>query len=559
MVVFFEFTFGLNFILECAEFGKPFSHALTYLVGLFLFVVFGMLFDAWFNESYRMRKLPFIKKRLKERLYLKAKEVDIECYDDPQYYNNLILSVSESDRQVERMFTLISKLVSSITTFFLTGVFFLIEDVVSVVFILVIFVGSFVLNQVVNKLNFKIRIQKNQYERKMQYINRTFYLEDYAKEIRLNSEVADVFLDDFAKTNKEVYDIESRYAAKRFGLDFTKEYVCNTFIHDVLYMIYLLYRAMIVKAISYSNVVVLFKAATKVQGSMQTFSNLYPMAMEISLFVDKINQFLDTVKKVVSTQDKKVEEPIYSLELKHVYFSYNGDENYVLKDINMTLDGVNRVALVGFNGAGKTTLVKLIMRLYDVTKGEILLNGINIKEYDVEEYRSKIGVVFQDYKIYAGTLLENIQLDIADETKRDEVATALRESGFPLKNFPKGLDTELTTEFEREGVNLSGGESQKVAVGRVFYKENPILILDEPSSALDPISEYELNKSMYELSTNKMIIFVSHRLSTTRFSDRIYVLERGQIVEHGTHDELLGNENVYSEMWNAQAGHYINE
>ena len=558
LVVFFEFTFGLNFILECAEFARPFTYALTYLTGLFLFVVLGMLFDSWFNENYRMRKLPYVKKCLKEKLYQKAKEVDFECYDNPQYYNNLILAASESDKQVERAFILVNKLVSSVITFILTGTFFLMEDVVSFAFILTIFVFSFIMNQIYNKLNFKIRIQKNQHERKMQYINRVFYLADYAKEIRLNTEVSDVLLRDFEKVNKEVYDIEADNAAKRFGLDFMKEYVCNTFIHNVLYMIYLLYRAMIVKAISYSNVVVLFKASTKVRDSMQTFSAIYPFAMETSLFVDKIKEFLRTEKKVVSTQNRPVEKTLNRLELKHVYFSYSGDENYVLKDINITIEESNKVALVGFNGAGKTTLVKLIMRLYDVTKGEILLNGINIKEYDVEEYRSKIGVVFQDYNIYAATLLENVQLNIADESKKEVVQKALEKSGFPMEIFPRRLDTQLTTEFEEEGVNLSKGESQKVAVGRVFYKENPVLILDEPSSALDPISEYNLNKSMFELAANRMIIFVSHRLSTTRFSDHIYVLNQGKIVEHGTHSELLGNAKVYSEMWNAQAGHYIN-
>lgn len=559
LVIFLEFTFGLNFILECAEFGRSFSYALAYLVGLFLFVVLGMLFDSWFNENYRMRKLPYVKKCLKEKLYRKAEQVDFECYDNPQYYNNLILAVSESDKQIDRVFTLMNKLVSSVTTFILTGVFFIVEDVVSFAFILAIFVFSFIMNQIYNKLNFKIYIQKNQHERKRQYINRVFYLADYAKEIRLNTEVSGILLGDFEKTNKEMYDIETDNAAKRFGLDFMKEYVCNTLIHDVIYMIYLLYRAMIVKAISYSNVVVLFKASTKVRNSMQTFSTIYPFAMETSLFVDKIEEFLNTEKKVVSTQNRSVEKKLNRLELKHVYFSYSGDENYVLKDINITIDESNKVALVGFNGAGKTTLVKLIMRLYDVTKGEILLNGINIKEYEVEEYRSKIGVVFQDYNIYAATLLENVQLDIVDESKKEIAQKALEKSGFPMERFPRGLDTQLTTEFEKEGVNLSKGESQKVAVGRIFYNENPVLILDEPSSALDPISEYDLNKSMFKLATNKMIIFISHRLSTTRFSDHIYVLDQGEIVEHGTHDELLGNAKVYSEMWNAQAGHYIND
>ena len=222
-----------------------------------------------------------------------------------------------------------------------------------------------------------------------------------------------------------------------------------------------------------------------------------------------------------------------------------------------------KIALVGYNGAGKTTLIKLIMRLYDPSRGEILLDGVNIKDYDVEKYRHSIGTVFQDFKIFGGSVVENVLLDLNDgeddSAVTEKVRKALTHSGLweRIQSLPNGLDTQLTTEFAKDGVNLSGGESQKLAIGRVFYKDAGLIILDEPSSALDPIAEYQLNHSMLEATENKTVIFISHRLSTTRLADRIFLLEKGRIAEQGTHEELLARNGRYAAMWRAQAGQYI--
>lgn len=557
VVIFLEFTFGLNFILECAEFHKPFHYVLIYLSCLFVFVVIGMFFNSWLHEKYEQKVLPNMKRRMKQILYTKAKSVDLEYYDDPEYYNNFIFSISESSNQIEHTFTLINKMVSAVSTFILTGIFFLSEDILSLLFILVIFISSYIMSQIENKLNFNIRILRNQHERRRDYINRIFYLADYAKEIRVNTKLNDILLNDFYKENKEIFEIEKKNMSKRLIIDFIKEYVCNSFLHNIMYMAYLIYKAVVLHTISYSNVIVLFKAATKVKNSLHTFSTIYPFATEISLYVEKINCFLNTESRI-KNGGRKVPEQFHKLELKHVYFSYTGDENYVLYDINMTINIAEKIAIVGFNGSGKTTLIKVIMRLYNLTKGEILLDGININEYDLVEYRRKIGVVFQDYKIYAASLLENVILGEGTKLIHNTVIDALKKGGFEERyvSLEKGLETPLTTEFEEEGVNLSGGESQKVAISRAIYMDNPLTILDEPSSALDPIAEYHMNKVFLRTDDN-IVIFISHRLTTTRFSDVIYVLEKGRIVESGTHYELLEKQGVYAQMWNVQASHYV--
>lgn len=242
-------------------------------------------------------------------------------------------------------------------------------------------------------------------------------------------------------------------------------------------------------------------------------------------------------------------------------FKYSWDSEEILHDISLKVKPGEKIAIVGYNGAGKTTLMKLIMRLYDPTSGEIRYDGKNIKEYDLNDYYEHIGVIFQDFKMYGATLLENVILNDVKDVKKveKEVEEALDNSGFGkrIDSLPKGLYTSITTEFDEEGVDLSGGESQKIAIARAFYKKADILIMDEPSSALDPLAEYNLNISMQKVAANKTVFYISHRLSTTRDADRIIMLEHGRIIEEGTHEQLLMLNGKYAKMWHLQAGKYI--
>lgn len=558
LVIFLEFTFALNFVLECAEFGRPFKDAAIFLLGLLAFVVLGLLFNAFLFQKVQMKAQPKIKQALKEMLFQKAKEIDLACYDDPAFYNDYILAVSEADNQVDRMFNLLSSLFGGLTLLITSGAFIAGSDPVSLLFVLGSFLASLWSGKALSKLNFKIRNEKNPHERKLAYVNRVFYLNDYAKEIRLNTEVSDELLKDFDSTNDLVRDIDKKYAGKRFFLQFMKDYLCNAFLIDVVYMIYLVYCAAVLHRISYSNVAVMRGTTNRMKNQMRQFSDVYPKMLEISLYIEKIQTFLALTPTIVSNEKRPLPEVPTELELRNVSFGYRDEDGYILKNINMKIDPRNKIAIVGYNGAGKTTLIKLIMRLYDPNEGEILLDGINIKEYDVEEYRRKIGTVFQDFKIFAATVKENVLMDFADTGLDSAVTDALEKSGFSdrLASLSDGLSTDLTTEFEEKGVNLSGGEAQKLAVARVFYKNANLIILDEPSSALDPLAEYHLNSSMLTAAEHKSVVLISHRLSTTRLADRIYMLEQGRIIEEGSHGELLARDGKYAQMWRVQAGQY---
>lgn len=559
IVIFMEFTFGLNYVLECAEFGRPFKDAAIFLVCLLSFVVLGLLFNSYLFQKLQMKSTPKIKQAIKELMYKKAREIDLECYDNPKFYNDYVLSVSEAENQVDRMFAVLFSLFTGLTSVILSGAFFIGNDPVSFIFVAVSFAASLWSGKALNKLNFKIRNEKNPYERKLGYINRVFYLNDYAKEVRLNTEVSDTLLNGFDETNDKVLDIDKRNAGGRFRLNFLKGYICNDFLIDVAYMIYLVYSAAVLHRISYSNVAVMRGAANRMKNRMRQFSEVYPKMQEISLYVEKMQSFLSIEPGITSTQNRTLPENPTKIELKNVSFGYNEEDGYILKNISMKIAPYSKIAIVGYNGAGKTTLIKLIMRLYDPDEGEILLDGINIREYDVEEYRRKIGTVFQDFKIFAATVKENVLLDFSETGSDEAVNAAIEKGGFAerLETLSGGLSTDLTTEFEENGVNLSGGEEQKLAVARVFYKDANLIILDEPSSALDPIAEYHLNHSMLTAAENKSVVFISHRLSTTRIADRIYMLENGRIIEEGSHSELLERGGKYAAMWKVQAGQYL--
>ena len=558
IVIFLEFTIALQFVLNCAEYGRPFSDAALFLLGVLAFTVVGLLAESYMNNKIQHQSMPVIRKRLKEKLYARAKEIDLEAYDNPQFYNNYILAVNESDRQIDRIFTVVSDAAASITGALLSGVFFLAVDPTSFVFVAGSFGMMFGLEIMINRLNFKMRMTKNPIERKQGYISRVFYLSDYAKELRLNPHLAEHMQREYTQVNDELLAVDKRYAQKLFMLNWLRKYVCNGFIFNVLYILYLVYNAVVLRRIFYSSVVVMQSAARSLNGNLRWLSSLFPGIADISRYVDKIQTFLNTVPKIITIDHQPLPVGPVAVELDHVSFRYSAESPYALRNVCMTIRAGEKAAIVGYNGAGKSTLVKLIMRLYDPTEGEIRLNGINIQAFPIDEYRRAIGVIFQDFKLFAATVKENVLLDISEAYDDAPVTAALDKAGFAerLRTLSTGLETPLTTEFAEDGVNLSGGEAQKVAIARAFHKDAPLVILDEPSSALDPITEYHFNNAM-RTAGNHTMIFISHRLSTTRVSDKIYMLEHGRVAEYGTHAELLALGGKYAEMWNTQTARYL--
>ena len=255
--------------------------------------------------------------------------------------------------------------------------------------------------------------------------------------------------------------------------------------------------------------------------------------------------------------ERSVKDGDHTIEFVNVGFQYPRTENFVLKNINIKIKSGEHLSIVGLNGAGKTTFIKLLCRLYDVTEGAILIDGVNIKEYSEEEYRKLFAVVFQDFQLFAFSLRENIALSEPPDDER--INEVLKQSGLydDAQKLERGLDTPLFKSFDEKGTELSGGQRQKTAISRALYRNAPIVILDEPTAALDPVAEYDIYRQFNTLVGGKTAIYISHRLSSCKFCDKIAVFAEDTIKEYGTHDELIGKTGgIYAEMFAAQAQYY---
>ena len=251
-----------------------------------------------------------------------------------------------------------------------------------------------------------------------------------------------------------------------------------------------------------------------------------------------------------------ISEKTHIIEFRNVSFRYPGQKAWALHNINLTLHSGEKLSIVGENGSGKTTFVKLLTRLYDVTEGKILLDGRDIRSINLDEYRGLFSAVFQDFKLFSFTLRENVELDqnLSDE----EVVSYLEQAGLQEKinRLPNGISTQVNREFDEHGFEPSGGEAQKIALARALARSAPVVILDEPTAALDPRAEYDLYMRFAKLTEGKSAVFISHRLSSSQFCDHIAVFSNGRIIEYGTHEELVERNGIYSELYTLQAQFY---
>ncbi|MFT8410254.1 MAG: ABC transporter ATP-binding protein [Schleiferilactobacillus perolens] len=277
-----------------------------------------------------------------------------------------------------------------------------------------------------------------------------------------------------------------------------------------------------------------------------------------------LDQFIDFIEypDAPATGKLPVEKRLdneYAIKVDDVSFRYPGVKAWSLRHVTLDFKVGQRLALVGPNGSGKTTLIKLLTRLAEPTEGHILLNGIDIQKYDIHEYQQIFAVVFQDYRLFAFSVADNVAVNTHKDPARMKRALTLAGVWDKVQTLPKQADTSLTKNIDPDGVDISGGEAQKIAIARAWYKDAPFIILDEPTAALDPVSEYEIYQRFDDLMENKTAIYVSHRMSSTRFSQRIVVLDHGEIVEDGTHESLMQAKGLYYRLFEAQAQYYTSD
>ncbi|NEU04165.1 ABC transporter ATP-binding protein [Clostridium senegalense] len=321
---------------------------------------------------------------------------------------------------------------------------------------------------------------------------------------------------------------------------------------------YMTYKVLMNK-IGIGSFAMYVSAASNFSSNISKFITNFIRIRQLCIYLNPYMEF-EQIKSNQLSGDNKIDNIAqYEIEFKNVSFKYPRSNDYTLEDVSIKISAGEKLSVVGLNGAGKTTFIKLLTRLYRPSKGVILLNGVNIENYDYDEYMKTLGVVFQDFKLFAFSIKENIILNDTKKFNKEKLYEALNKSGLEkdVLKLDKGINTHIYKTFEEDGIEFSGGQAQKLAISRTVYKDAPIVVLDEPTAALDPIAEFEIYNSFNELIGNKTAIYISHRLSSCKFCDKIAVFHKGRIIQYGTHEELIKEkESQYNKMYMAQAQYY---
>ena len=322
----------------------------------------------------------------------------------------------------------------------------------------------------------------------------------------------------------------------------------------------MLINAVVYDGLSIGNFSLYLAGAATLSQHLTQLLNGVSSLLQKSREVDDFRSFMDFEGGDKDNSGKKVPElDRYEFEFRNVSFKYPKAENYALKNLSLKLNAGERLAVVGLNGAGKSTFIKLLLRLYEPTEGEILLNGVNIREYNKQSYYSIFAPVFQDVELFAFPLSENVSMQSPQKTEKERAEKCLVASGFgeKLSELPKGVDTEILKIIHDDGVDLSGGEKQKLALARALYKNAPVAVLDEPTAALDAIAESKLYNDFDRLIGSKTAVYISHRLSSTQFCKNVAMFKDGELCEYGTHESLMEKNGAYAEMFRLQAQYYV--
>ena len=554
LTTFFTNTYMLRYVVNSMQEGKAVGEILSFV----LILTALRLLISCLRALYETALSPIIDKRSQsrlEKLVLKRSlEIDLANYEDPVAFEMYNRAISNGAGAIGAVVNSIGTIVSVLLGLSLDFGLIIDIDPMFLVFVVVPFI-LLPLKTKIKRERYTYRMNEQEINRKKDYTRRTFFQYEFAKDIRL-TDIHNVMQRRFSESIAEKINLIKTRGKRISGLDFLCG-ICQEIFSVRIPQIYSIYLALVSRTILYGDCLVILNTVELLANSISVFVNISTDVYDIALNINDYRTFMEK-KPSVSPNHNGLFPVKGDIRLDNVTFRYNGSETDSLKNINLNIRQGEHLAIVGYNGAGKTTLVKLLMRLYDPTCGTISLAGRDVRDYILKEYRLTYGVVFQDYKVLSVTVAENVLGRAYLESDEQNVIESLKKAGLwnVIEKQPQGIHTVLTKEFDGEGLILSGGQLQKLAIASVYARNVDTVILDEPSSALDPLAERELYDNMLSASRGKTVIYISHRLSSAVDADRIVFMENGEIVELGSHDELMNLDGKYAQMFRMQSQNY---
>lgn len=487
----------------------------------------------------------------------KAREADLECYENTEYFESHIRALNALKNRPRMVLDSLEMLFGALFGFFALSGVALALDGSMLLFVGLQIIANFVFARKENEERRAYEVELAEANRQADYVRRVHYMPEYAKELRTTN-ISDVLFKRFITATQNGIRVIEKHGFKCAVYRLFVDAVC-TRMGYYLVILFVAFRILALKNMMVGDGLMVVRAMFSVTEALLDQENSFFQLHEHAMYIGDLRAFWDYEPKIREEEAGAVPTmPIEELRVEHLSFSYFGSGRKVIDDISFTIKGGQTIAIVGHNGAGKSTLVKLLMRLYEPTSGNIYLNGREIGGYQLSAYRNCFSTVFQDFKVFSLTVGENILMRRTADSDAALLTESLRESGMldTVSSFPQGFDTQMSREFDDKGVSLSGGQNQKIALSRLYAKNAPIAILDEPSSALDPIAEYELFENMKRICEGRTVIFISHRLSSAISADVIFMMEHGRIIERGSHESLMRQNGKYAEMFRKQAEKY---
>lgn len=549
-------TYLYKYALNALQEGKELKTVLITLACLLsysiLYEIFCCAADCYFGLKY-----PVVESYIQNLLQKKASTVDLACFESSAFYDTYVKAIGSATDRAYAVMNNILSVIWIVINVIAVGTLIITIDPIFLLFVFLPLFCTVFIGKKRNRIRYDYNMRNKEVGRQKDYVRRTFYLRDFSKEMRL-TEMWKVMFKRMHGSVSEMKEIVNKYGYKMMFFRYLFDFVFDVAVYTGT-IILATFKTLVLKNMLLGDCFVVINSISNVAGNVNDIGNVFFKLDENSLYVDNLRDFLEYEVHIAEDKNAPAVSSFEKLELKNMTFGYEGQETPALANVNLTVNVGEKIAIVGHNGAGKTTLIKLLQRFYDPSEGEILLNGENIKNYRLSSYRNLFGTVFQDYHLFATTVAENVLLrgDITDED-RAVVKDALERSGIydKIESLSNGVDSNVTREFDNEGAMFSGGEAQKISIARIFAGKQEIVIMDEPTSALDPIAEQEMYRNMFEACEGKTVIFISHRLSSATMADRVYMFENGEIIEQGTHSELLAMNAKYADMWHKQADTY---